>query len=160
MSRGHQEHPARPMGHHDDHGHGHGHGHGDHAAHGTMKDYVTGFVLAVILTAIPFWMVMNKTIASSATLGIVLLAFAAVQIVVHIKYFLHMNGKSEGGWNMLAMIFTIVIVVITLSGSLWVMYHLNHNMMPTMSPENMPNETVPQSMQGMQGMQHGAAQSK
>ncbi|WP_343654181.1 cytochrome o ubiquinol oxidase subunit IV [Herbaspirillum sp.] len=110
MSRGHQEHPARPMGHHDDHGHGHGHG--DHAAHGTMKDYVTGFVLAVILTAIPFWMVMNKSISSSATLGIVLLAFAAVQIVVHIKYFLHMNGKSEGGWNMLAMIFTIVIVVI------------------------------------------------
>ncbi|WP_413456657.1 cytochrome o ubiquinol oxidase subunit IV [Herbaspirillum huttiense] len=160
MSRGHQEHPARPMGHHDYHGHGHDHGHGDHAAHGTMKDYVTGFVLAVILTAIPFWMVMNKTIASSATLGIVLLALAAVQIVVHIRYFLHMNGKSEGGWNMLAMIFTIVIVVITLSGSLWVMYHLNHNMMPTMSPENMPTETVPQSMQGMQGMQHGAAPSK
>ncbi|MCI1006664.1 MULTISPECIES: cytochrome o ubiquinol oxidase subunit IV [unclassified Herbaspirillum] len=161
MSRGHQEHPARPMGQHDDHGHGHGHG--DHAAHGTMKDYVTGFVLAVILTAIPFWMVMNKTISSSSTLGIVLLAFAAVQIVVHIKYFLHMNGKSEGGWNMLAMIFTVVIVVIALSGSLWVMYHLNHNMMPTMSPENMPTETVPQSMQGMPGMQdmqHGAAQSK
>lgn len=136
MSRGHQEHPARPMGHHDDHDHGHGHG--DHAAHGTMKDYVTGFVLAVILTAIPFWLVMNKSISSSATMGIVLLALAAVQIVVHIKYFLHMNGKSEGGWNMLAMIFTIVIVVITLAGSLWVMYHLNHNMMPTMSPENMP----------------------
>lgn len=163
MSRGHQEHPARPMGHHDDHGHGHGHGHGDHAVHGTMKDYVTGFVLAVILTAIPFWMVINKTISSSATMGVVLLALAAVQIVVHIKYFLHMNGKSEGGWNMLAMIFTIVLVVITLSGSLWVMYHLNHNMMPTMSPENMPTETVPQSMQGMQGMpgmQNGAAQSK
>ncbi|MAF01453.1 cytochrome o ubiquinol oxidase subunit IV [Herbaspirillum huttiense] len=158
MSRGHQEHPARPMGHQDDHGHGHGHG--DHAAHGTMKDYVTGFVLAVILTAIPFWMVMNKTIANPATLGIVLLVFAAVQIVVHIKYFLHMNSKSEGGWNMLAMIFTVVIVVIALSGSLWVMYHLNHNMMPTMSPENMPTETVPQSMQGMQGMQHGAAPSK
>lgn len=103
---------------------------------------------------------MNKTIANPATLGIVLLVFAAVQIVVHIKYFLHMNSKSEGGWNMLAMIFTVVIVVIALSGSLWVMYHLNHNMMPTMSPENMPTETVPQSMQGMQGMQHGAAPSK
>lgn len=158
MSRGHQEHPARPMGHHDDHGHGHGHG--EHAAHGSMKDYVTGFVLAVILTAIPFWMVMNKTIDNSARMGIVLLAFAAVQIVVHIKYFLHMNGKSEGGWNMLSMIFTIVIVGITLSGSLWVMYHMNHNMMPTMSPENMPTETVPQSMQNMSGMQHGAEQSK
>ncbi|WDZ94193.1 cytochrome o ubiquinol oxidase subunit IV [Herbaspirillum sp. WKF16] len=163
MSRGHQEHPARPMGHHDehDHGHEHGHGHGDHAAHGSMKDYVTGFVLAVILTAIPFWLVMSKSIESSARLGIVLLAFAAVQIVVHIKYFLHMNSKSEGGWNMLSMIFTIIIVGIALSGSLWVMYHMNHNMMPTMSPENMPTETVPQSMQqSMPGMQHGAAQSK
>ncbi|KAF1046894.1 MAG: Cytochrome bo(3) ubiquinol oxidase subunit 4 [Herbaspirillum frisingense] len=161
MSRGHQEHPARPMGQHDDHGHDHGHG--THAAHGSMKDYVTGFVLAVILTAIPFWLVMSKTVEDSARLGIILLAFAAVQIVVHIKYFLHMNGKSEGGWNMLSMIFTIVIVGITLSGSLWVMYHMNHNMMPTMSPEHMPTETVPQSMQGMQGMQgmqHEAPQSK
>nr|WP_198982482.1 cytochrome o ubiquinol oxidase subunit IV [Herbaspirillum sp. ASV7] len=161
MSRGHQEHPARPMGQHDDHGHGHGHE--DHVPHGSMKDYVSGFVLAVILTAIPFWLVMNKAISSTATLGIVLLIFAAVQIVVHIKYFLHMNGKSEGGWNMLAMIFTIILVVITLSGSQWVMYHMNHNMMPTMSPENMPTETVPQSMQGMHGMQQQpaeAAQSK
>lgn len=159
MSRGHQEHPARPMGHHDDHGHGHGHG--DHAAHGTMKDYVTGFVLAVILTAIPFWMVINRSIANTALLGFVLLAIAAVQIVVHIRYFLHMNGKSEGGWNMLAMIFTIVLVVITLSGSQWVMYHMNHNMMPgMMSPEHLETETVPQSMQGMPGMQNGADQSK
>jgi cytochrome o ubiquinol oxidase operon protein cyoD len=55
---------------------------------------VTGFMLSVILTAIPFWLVMNKTIASSATLGIVLLAFAAVQIVVHMVYFLHMNAAS------------------------------------------------------------------
>ena len=161
MSRGHQEHPARPMGHHDEEHH---HGHEDHAAHGSMKDYVIGFVLAVLLTAIPFWLVMNKVIESSATLGLVLLAFAAVQIVVHIVYFLHMNSKSEGGWNMLALIFTVVIVGITLAGSLWVMYHMNHNMMPTMSPEHMGNETVPQSMQqqmqNMPGMQHDAAPAK
>ena len=157
MSRGHQEHPARPMGHPDHHGHRHD----DHAAHGTMQDYVTGFVLAVILTAIPFWLVMGKKIESPSSMAMVLLAFAAVQIVVHIKYFLHMNGKSEGGWNMLSMIFTVVIVGITLSGSLWVMYHLNHNMMPTMSPQNMPNETVPQSMQqSMPGMQHATPQAK
>ncbi len=41
-----------------------------------------------------------------------------------------MNTKSEGGWTMMALIFTVVLVVITLSGSLWVMYHLNTNMMP------------------------------
>ncbi|MFW2345133.1 MAG: cytochrome o ubiquinol oxidase subunit IV, partial [Brevundimonas mediterranea] len=58
------------------------------------------------------------------------MAFAVVQIVVHMIYFLHMNSKSEGGWTMLALIFTIIVVVIALSGSLWVMYHLNTNMMP------------------------------
>ena len=133
MSRPHDPHA------HDGHGHAgqaHGdHGHDDHveAAHGTMRDYVTGFVLSVILTAIPFWLVMNGVIASAGMTAAVILGFAAVQIVVHMVYFLHMNARSEGGWNMLALIFTVVLVVIVLSGSLWVMYHLNTNMMP-MSP--------------------------
>jgi cytochrome o ubiquinol oxidase operon protein cyoD len=56
--------------------------------------------------------------------------FAVVQIVVHMIYFLHMTTKSEGGWTMMALIFTIVLVVITLAGSIWVMFHLNSNMMP------------------------------
>ncbi|WP_414884843.1 cytochrome o ubiquinol/quinol oxidase subunit IV, partial [Sphingomonas sp. Leaf412] len=47
-------------------------------------------------------------------------------------YFLHMNTKSEGGWTMMALIFTVIVVVIALTGSLWVMYHMNQNMMPGM----------------------------
>ena len=58
---------------------------------------------------------------------------AAVQIVVHMIYFLHMNTKSEGGWTFLALLFTLTLVVITLAGSIWVMYHMDQNMMP-MSP--------------------------
>ena len=119
-----QEHP------HPDHDHDHDHD--DGASHSTVKGYVTGFVLAVILTAIPFWLVMGKVLPSPAITGFVILGFAAVQIVVHMVYFLHMNTRSEGGWTMLALIFTVLIVVITLSGSLWVMYHMNTNMMPSM----------------------------
>jgi len=113
-----------------DHGH-----HGDHdeyADHGSLKSYTIGFLLSVLLTAIPFWLVMGKVIDKSSTAGLVLLGLAAVQIVVHMVYFLHMNTKSEGGWSILALIFTVMLVVIMLSGSLWVMYHLNHNMMPGM----------------------------
>ena len=55
-----------------------------------------------------------------------------MQIVVHMIYFLHMDAPSEGGWTLMALIFTLVLVVITLTGSLWVMYHLNTNMMPAM----------------------------
>jgi cytochrome o ubiquinol oxidase operon protein cyoD len=121
------------------HAHGDDHGHDDLAVHATFGGYMTGFVLAVVLTVIPFWLVMGHVIAKSSTTAIVVLALAAVQIVVHMIYFLHMNTKSEGGWNMLALVFTIVLVVITLSGSIWIMYHLNSNMMPSMmDPANLP----------------------
>jgi cytochrome o ubiquinol oxidase operon protein cyoD len=124
---------------HGSHDDGH-HDHDDGASHSTFKGYMTGFVLAVILTAIPFYLVMGKAFESSVATAAVVLAFAAVQIVVHMVYFLHMNTRSEGGWTMLALIFTLVLVVITLSGSLWVMYHLNHNMMPSAMHDmrNMP----------------------
>ncbi|WP_028080657.1 cytochrome o ubiquinol oxidase subunit IV [Solimonas soli] len=112
------------------HVHSHDHGHGGGAPHSTLKGYMTGFVLSVILTAIPFWIVMGDVFKSNHTATVVVLAFAFVQIFVHMVYFLHMNTSSEGGWNMLALIFTGVLVIITLSGSLWVMYHMNANMMP------------------------------
>jgi cytochrome o ubiquinol oxidase operon protein cyoD len=125
---------------HDHHGHDdHGHGHEDSGPHSTFKGYAIGFVLAVILTAIPFWLVMNKVIADSSTLGFVVLGFAAVQVVVHMIYFLHMNTKVEGGWSMLAMLFTLMVLIIMMAGSIWVMYHMNKNMMPTMSSQDMRN---------------------
>lgn len=110
--------------HHDDHDH-----HGDEP-HSTFSGYMTGFVLSVILTAIPFWLVMAKVITERNTAVMVLGAFAVVQILVHMVYFLHMNGKIEGGWTLLATIFTVVFVAITISGTLWVMYNMNANMMP------------------------------
>ena len=116
----------------DDHGHGHGHGPDSHdAPHGTFESYVTGFVLSVILTAIPFFLVMSGLVGSGRLTAFLVLGCAVIQIIVHMIYFLHMNSKSEGGWTMLALIFTIIVVVIALAGSLWVMYHLNTNMMPT-----------------------------
>lgn len=123
---------------HTGHGHDQDDDHGG-ASHSTFKGYMTGFVLAVILTVIPFWLVMAKVFPSSSTTALVILAIAAVQIVVHMIYFLHMNTRSEGGWSLLALAFTVVLLVIMLSGSIWVMYHLNTNMMPSMQEmKNMP----------------------
>lgn len=102
----------------------------DDGYHASVKGYLTGFVLSVVLTAIPFWLVMGKVLPSSGLTATVILLFAAVQIVVHMVYFLHMNAKIEGGWSLLALIFTGALLVIMLTGSIWVMYHLNTNMMP------------------------------
>ncbi|GGE32013.1 cytochrome o ubiquinol oxidase subunit IV [Agaricicola taiwanensis] len=116
---------------HNEHGHDHGHDdHGDGHAHGTFKSYMVGFVLSVILTAIPFWLVMEGVLADANATALTIMGFAVVQIVVHMVFFLHMTPKAEEGWNMMALIFTLIVVVIILAGSLWVMYHLNTNMMP------------------------------
>ena len=116
--------------------HDHEHSQG---SHGTMGSYMIGFGLSVLLTAIPFWLVMNQTFANPQVTAFVIMGFAMVQIIVHMIYFLHMNTKSENGWTVMALIFTIIIVGIALSGSLWVMYHLNHNMMPMDAHDVMNN---------------------
>jgi cytochrome o ubiquinol oxidase operon protein cyoD len=87
-------------------------------------------VLSVILTAVPFWLVMGGVLESRALTGFIIMGLAAVQMIVHVIFFLHMSPKSEEGWTMVSMIFTLILVVITLAGSLWVMHHLDTNMMP------------------------------
>ncbi len=109
----------------------------DGAAHGTLRGYLTGFGLSVVLTAIPFWLVMARPLAASHT-AILIVGFAVLQILVHVVYFLHMNRRSEGGWTMIALIFTLIVVAIAMSGSTWVMYHLNTNMMPPHEMRSVP----------------------
>jgi cytochrome o ubiquinol oxidase operon protein cyoD len=122
---GHDEHHA------DDH-------HGDELPHATFRGYVIGFLLSVILTAIPFWLVMAEVLPSKGLTTALILVFAVLQMLVHVVFFLHLDTRSQGGWNMLAAIFTIVLVVIAIAGSLWVMFHMNTNMMP-MAPHEMRN---------------------
>jgi cytochrome o ubiquinol oxidase operon protein cyoD len=55
-----------------------------------------------------------------------------VQIVVHLIYFLHMNPKSSQSWNGAALVFTLIILLILMVGTLWVMHNMNMNMMPGM----------------------------
>jgi cytochrome o ubiquinol oxidase operon protein cyoD len=104
--------------------------HSDGTPHGSMREYIIGFILSVILTAIPFALVMTGALDHTWT-AILVLGSAVIQVFVHMIYFLHMRTGNEGGWSFLALLFTLIVIVITLSGSIWVMYHMNANMMPT-----------------------------
>lgn len=114
-----------------------------HTHPGTLRGYLTGFGLAAILTIIPFALVMGHAVQNRFLLIFLVLALGAIQIVVHIVYFLHLDTHSEGGWNMLAFIFTVVLVVIVLGASIWVMYEENANMMAT--PPAAMRSTMPGS---------------
>lgn len=113
------------------------HDHGDTHGHGTRRGYLIGFGLSAVLTAAPFWLVMTGALPSAQAAAAIIIALAFVQIIVHTVFFLHVNTRAEGGWTLMALIFTVVMVAIVISGSLWIMYHLNSNMMP-MTPATMP----------------------
>jgi len=105
------------------------------SGHGTVGSYLFGFVASIVLTAIPFSLTMAHMLPA-AQLVPVIIGSVLVQIVVHLAYFLHMNTSSSQTWNNAAFAFTLIIVGILIVGSLWVMYHLNTNMMPGMMPHD------------------------
>ncbi len=116
------------------------HSHGDTHGHGSTRGYIIGFVLSVVLTAVPFWLVMAGVLSSMVATALIIFGLALVQILVHVVFFLHLDTRSEGGWTLIAFIFTAVIVAIAIAGSIWIMYHLNTNMMP------MPPGTISDGM--------------
>lgn len=93
-----------------------------------LKSYATGFVLAVILTVIPFALVATKALAPSALLPVIA-ATALVQVLVHLRYFLHLDLATSPRENILALCFATMLIVIMIGGSMWIMLDLHQRMM-------------------------------
>ena len=95
----------------------------------TFNTYFLGFVLCIILTLIPFYSIMHS-VANKATLIFILLSSAVIQFFVQVICFLRMNGNTEQGQlNIMSFIFTGVVTVVVIGGSLWIMSNLNYFMM-------------------------------
>ena len=94
----------------------------------TLKPYLIGIVLALILTAIAFGLVAFGTLPRQTTLAAIA-ALALVQILVHLRFFLHIDFKSTPRENLAALAFALVVICIMVGGSLWIMFDLYHRMM-------------------------------
>ncbi|CRM84318.1 Cytochrome o ubiquinol oxidase protein CyoD [Pseudomonas sp. 24 E 13] len=105
------------------------HSHDSHdSSHGSVKSYAIGFILSVILTLIPFGLVMYPTLPKSITLMIVL-AFAVIQVLVHLVYFLHLDRSKEQRENVIAFVFAGLVIVLLVGLSLWIMFSIHTYMM-------------------------------
>lgn len=97
------------------------------AAHGSSKQYIIGFILSVVLTLIPFGMVMSGMTGTFVLATIAITALA--QVLVQLIFFLHLNGSAEQRWDTLAFIYTILTIAILFIGSVWIMNYVHENMM-------------------------------
>ena len=104
------------------------HGHDDHAAdHGSLKSYIIGFVLSLLLTFGSFGLVMNGALSHTATIiGVV--ALCVLQLLVQLAYFLQMGASKSARDNLATFVFTVLIIAIIVGGSAWVLYNMNVNM--------------------------------
>ncbi|MGH8483775.1 MAG: cytochrome o ubiquinol oxidase subunit IV [Pseudomonas sp.] len=104
--------------------------HNSHAEgnHGSVKSYLIGFVLSVILTAIPFGLVMFPSMPKDITIMVVV-ALAVIQVVVHLVYFLHMDSSAEQRSNVSTFLFTAMVIALLVGLSLWIMFSIHTSMM-------------------------------
>ena len=93
-----------------------------------LKSYLTGLALALLLTAIPFALVAANPLPRLPTLVVIAVA-AVIQILVHLRYFLHLDLVSTPRENLAAIVFAAILVLIMIGGSLWIMLDLERRMM-------------------------------
>jgi cytochrome o ubiquinol oxidase operon protein cyoD len=91
--------------------------------------YTIGLVMAVILTAVSFW-VANTSLLWGPGIALGLAVLAVAQMGIHLVFFLHITTGPDNTNNVLALAFGVLIVVLLVTGSLVIMWDLNHNMMP------------------------------
>jgi cytochrome o ubiquinol oxidase operon protein cyoD len=95
----------------------------------SVRNYLIGLVLAAGLTVASFWVASGTSLIYVPGVAMALAALAIGQMGVHLVFFLHITTGSDNTNNVLALAFGVMIVGIVIAGSLWIMYHLNANMM-------------------------------
>lgn len=94
----------------------------------TLTSYFIGLFLSLAFTFIAFYCVGHHVMSDTALYGLIT-GLALLQLFAQVVFFLRMNTTKDGQWNTMPFLFTIVIVLVLVFGSLWIMYNLNYNMM-------------------------------
>ncbi len=107
--------------------------------HGTTRSYIVGFVLSLLFTAIPYYLVVNKTVSGTALLATIL-GFALLQMAVQILFFLHLGRGQKPLYNVVFFVATLGIILVVVLGSIFIMNNLHYNMSPTQTITRLSQE--------------------
>jgi cytochrome o ubiquinol oxidase subunit IV len=113
-------------------------GEGSEGVRAGVQGYVLGLAFAIALTLASFWIARTHIIYGPG-IPVALVALAVAQMGIHLVFFLHITTAPDNANNVLALAFGVLIVFVLVFGTVWVMAHMNHNMIP---------------MQDMMRMQH------
>jgi cytochrome o ubiquinol oxidase operon protein cyoD len=95
----------------------------------SVGGYLTGLALATLLTVVSF-VIARTTLVWTPSIPVALAVLAIAQMGVHLVFFLHLTTGPDNINNVMALAFGVLIVLLLVTGSLWIMSHLNQNMTP------------------------------
>jgi cytochrome o ubiquinol oxidase operon protein cyoD len=98
-----------------------------HRGDARLATYLVGYALAVLLTVIAFGVVRTQLLTPMSTMAVIAVA-GLVQIVVHLRCFLHLDFSSAARDKLVALGFTVILVGILMGGSLWILFDLHRRM--------------------------------
>jgi cytochrome o ubiquinol oxidase operon protein cyoD len=115
--------------------------HGDHAPGDEPAEDVghwirnanLGLGFSIVLTVAAFLMA-GSTFIYAPAIPVALIVLAIAQMGVHLVFFLHITTGPDNTNNVLALAFGVLVVFLIVTGSVWIMGHLSHNMMPMEQP--------------------------
>ena len=95
----------------------------------SILGYVVGLALAILLTCVSFF-ISGTSLVWGPSIPVALAVLAVAQMGVHLVFFLHITTGPDNVNNVMALAFGVLIVLLLIGGSLWIMDHMNHNMLP------------------------------
>lgn len=98
---------------------------------GSVKTYVVGLIVCAILTLIPYYIVVHSLFAGWHLVAAIM-GFGVIQALIQMILFLHLGDEDRPRWNLMAFLFTVLVLVIIVFGSLWIIYNLEERTMPSM----------------------------
>lgn len=90
-----------------------------------MKSYLIGFIGSLLVTLLAYFCVVHS-LYDGWTLVYVLTALACIQVIIQLRYFLHLGDEPRPYWNLLVFLFMLIILLAIVLGSLWIMQNLNY----------------------------------
>ena len=108
--------------------------------------YVVGFTASLLLTLGAYIVATNTSSLSMNLLAFILLTLGVMQMLLQLRFFLHVGSESGPKWQSMSFVFTIIMLLIVVVGSLWVMINLNYRM--GMSGNDMNRYMLEQNKKG------------
>lgn len=124
--------------------------------HGTLQAYITGFILSLVFTFIPYYLVVHGNSSGTKLLAIIL-GFGVLQMLVQLLFFLHLGRKPRPHWQIVFLGCTVFAILVVVGGSIIITSNLKTNMTPTEQVLKLAND---EGIYQVNGHQTGACEGQ